>query len=114
MQIPAPMNGLRGPVNLKNKRHLLAILGTLVILLAIPLTVILVREGREPTSRAETRPNDDFFRWGDQWNLEKIHAPLAWDITTGRNDVVIAVLGTGVDNDHVDLAGKLVPGYNTV
>src|SRR3990167_4207404 len=69
---------------------------------------------QEQEARAETRPNDDYFRWGDQWNLNKIRAPAAWDITTGNSEVVIAVLNTGVDRDHPDLAGKLVAGTNTV
>src|SRR3990167_5792151 len=99
------MDYLKDKVNLKDKRHLLALLGILIIFLAIPITVTLVQQNLEPVSRAETRPNDDFFRWGDQWNLDKIRASMAWDITRGSSDVVIAVLGTGVDKDHVDLAG---------
>ena len=97
-----------------NKNNLLVVWATLFLLLAVPLTVISILQVREPTSRAETIPNDLLYRIGWQWNLDKIRSPAAWDITTGRSDVVIAVLGTGVDKDHVDFAGKLVPGYNTV
>ncbi|CAN5628161.1 hypothetical protein BH23PAT1_BH23PAT1_0970 [soil metagenome] len=39
-------------------------------------------------------PNDP--KYGDQWNLTKISAPQAWDISTGSSDVTIAVLDTGV------------------
>ncbi|MGC9048936.1 MAG: S8 family serine peptidase [Patescibacteria group bacterium] len=40
----------------------------------------------------------------EQWNLTKIQAPQAWDlIQGGSEDVIIAVLDTGVDIDHPDL-----------
>jgi subtilisin family serine protease len=61
-------------------------------------------------------PNDMFF--SSQWNLRNtgqnggtpgadINAVDAWDITTGSSDVVIAVIDTGVDYNHVDLAANM-------
>lgn len=47
-----------------------------------------------------------------QWNLKKIQAEQAWDLTHGSPDVVVALLDTGIDGSHPDLAGKLVPGYD--
>lgn len=54
-------------------------------------------------------PNDTVFE--QQWALRKIQAPEAWDITTG-NEIVIALLDTGVSNSHPDLKNKLVEGYD--
>ncbi|XOU94754.1 MAG: S8 family serine peptidase [Candidatus Kerfeldbacteria bacterium] len=46
-------------------------------------------------------PNDTHY--SSEWYLDKINAPTAWDFTTGSNEVIIAVLDTGVDIDHPDL-----------
>ena len=43
-----------------------------------------------------------------------IDALGAWDITTGDPNLVIAICDSGIDTDHPDLAGALVPGYNAV
>jgi subtilisin family serine protease len=48
-----------------------------------------------------------------QWHLSKIKAPDAWNTTTGSSSVIIAILDTGVDGTHPDLAAKMVPGWNT-
>ncbi|KAF0219860.1 MAG: peptidase S8/S53 subtilisin kexin [Geobacteraceae bacterium] len=55
-------------------------------------------------------PNDPSYP--SQWHLPKISAPLGWDIVTGSNVVDIAIIDSGVDPAHPDLAGKLLPGYN--
>ena len=55
-------------------------------------------------------PNDPHY--SRQWHLPTIGAPGAWDISTGSSDVVIAVLDSGVDPSHPDLAGKLLSGWN--
>ena len=57
-------------------------------------------------------PNDPSYGNGTQWGPQKIFAPQAWDLSTGDSNVVIAVVDSGVDPNHPDLAGKLVTGYN--
>jgi thermitase len=57
-------------------------------------------------------PNDPYYGDGTQWGPQKILAPQAWDLCTGDPNVVIAVIDSGVDPDHPDLAGKLMMGYN--
>jgi subtilisin family serine protease len=49
----------------------------------------------------------DDTNWSLQWALPKIEAPTAWDITTGTAQTVIAVIDTGVDWDHPDLASQI-------
>lgn len=48
-----------------------------------------------------------------QWALPAIHLPQAWEQGTG-DGVTIAVLDTGVDTNHPDLAGRTVAGYDFV
>jgi len=54
-------------------------------------------------------PNDPKF--SSEWHLAQISAPAAWDLTTGAGDA-IAILDSGVDPTHPDLASKLLPGWN--
>jgi subtilisin family serine protease len=42
-----------------------------------------------------------------QWGLPKIGMEEAWNLGTGSADVVVAVLDTGIDLNHPDLAGNL-------
>ncbi|MBN2591413.1 MAG: S8 family serine peptidase [Sedimentisphaerales bacterium] len=53
----------------------------------------------------ETNPNDPEIN--SQWHLRKIGANSAWDVSTGDPDVVIAVIDTGVDWNHPDLAENI-------
>ena len=53
----------------------------------------------------DTISNDT--RWAEQWAFATVRAPLAWDVTTGAADVVIAVIDTGVDTTHPDLINNL-------
>jgi thermitase len=52
--------------------------------------------------------------WSKQWGPQKVQLPAALDITTGTSSVVIAVVDTGVDLNHPDLDGKILPGYDFV
>ncbi|MDO8681934.1 MAG: S8 family serine peptidase [Armatimonadota bacterium] len=76
--------------------------------------------------RLDYSPNDQHYVDDWQWGLyspgavrRDIHAPEAWDITTGSSDIIIAVVDTGARSYHEDLQGagpgpKILPGYNAV
>ena len=61
---------------------------------------------------ADTVPNDPAF--GKQWAHTIMQSPAAWDITTGKTGVTIAIIDTGIDETHPDLVGKIVPGRDYV
>ena len=58
--------------------------------------------------------NDPYYTNGSAWHLAKIQAPSAWDLSTGSQNVVIAVLDSGASAAHPDLKNKLLPGYDFI
>ncbi len=53
-------------------------------------------------------PNDP--RYGQQWGPKAIKADRAWDIQRGNHSIKIAIVDTGIDYTHEDLAGNYVHG----
>jgi thermitase len=54
--------------------------------------------------------NDPYL--GSEWHLSKIGAAAAWDVSEGTG-ITIAILDSGVDTTHPDLAPNLVAGFNS-
>jgi len=56
-------------------------------------------------------PDDPHYdlQWGlNNANGIDIDAPKAWDYETGANDIIIAIVDTGVDLDHPDLKERIL------
>src|SRR5207245_7116763 len=60
----------------------------------------------------DTSPDDT--DWPLQDGLRVAGFPKAWDVTQGSSKIVVAVIDTGVDANHPDLRGALVPGWNFI
>ncbi|MBJ7259877.1 MAG: S8 family serine peptidase [Chthoniobacterales bacterium] len=65
------------------------------------------------TAQIILTPNDPYYA-SYQWHLPKVGAPAAWDTTTGSAAVTIAVVDSGVEATHPDLAGRVLVGYDFV
>jgi subtilisin family serine protease len=67
-------------------------------------------------------PNDTYF--GEQWHLQNtgqnggtpgadIEAVPGWDTSTGSG-ITVAILDSGIDSDHPEFAGRILPGHDFV
>jgi subtilisin family serine protease len=54
---------------------------------------------------ATSIPNDP--DWDIQWNMKKIQVDTAWDVPPNYQDVVVAVVDSGVQWNHPDLAANI-------
>ncbi len=57
------------------------------------------------TMQLAALPNDPLYP--SQYHLPKMSAPQAWDKTTGSSDVIVAVIDSGVDYTHPDIAPNM-------
>ena len=60
-------------------------------------------------------PNDPQYSY--QWNFRDgpggVHAEAGWDISTGEG-VVVAIIDTGIVQNHMDLQANVIPGYDMI
>lgn len=67
---------------------------------------------RDYYMHATATTNDPYF--AQQWYLNALNVPAAWDRTFGSAAASIAVIDTGVTTTNTDLQGKLFGGYNAI
>ncbi|MDQ1516358.1 MAG: thermitase, partial [Actinomycetota bacterium] len=72
---------------------------------------------------ADLVPNDPGYANGNavcrgcpsqQSYLQTMHLPDAWNTTTGNDSMILAIVDSGVQLNHPDLVGRLVPGWDFV
>ncbi|KKK38059.1 peptidase S8 [Mesobacillus campisalis] len=53
----------------------------------------------------------DAALWDLQWDIKRItNNGKSYELGTGSHDVVVGIIDTGIDRDHPDLIGNLLPG----
>jgi len=68
----------------------------------------------------EIVPDDPYYRpernsrQYQQWHLPKINANFAWYLGRGADEIIAAVVDSGVDLDHPDIKDRLMPGITIV
>jgi thermitase len=78
------------------------------------VSTVCMAEGDETvddTASAEVAlPSDPGF--DKQWAFVTVNLRQAWLVTQGSDDVLVAILDTGIDRNHEDLAGKVIAEVN--
>lgn len=57
-------------------------------------------------------PNDTY--WSNLWGMTNIKAPQAWDTYTGDANFVVAIIDTGINRNHPDLAANIWTNPNEI
>ena len=81
---------------------------------AVELNYI-VHTTEEDENFSPTIPNDYYFssagvwsqQYDDLWGLKKIQAEWSWSISQGSEEIIVAVIDTGVDYNHEDIASNI-------
>lgn len=81
--------------------------------LLIALALLLVLFPSVASAQFGGTPNDPLYP--EQWAAERVGAPCAWERNTGTAAITVAVVDSGIDLTHPDLAGRLrSDGFNFV
>lgn len=58
---------------------------------------------KEPIYKTSLIPNDPQYAGNNRWYLQQVGAEQAWNISTGSNNVKVAIVDNAVFADHTDL-----------
>ncbi|WKY43046.1 S8 family serine peptidase [Eubacteriaceae bacterium ES2] len=63
-------------------------------------------------AEGDSQPNDPYL--GNSWQLEQIGINNTWNAINTDNEIVVAVLDTGLDINTQDLQGRITNGYDYI
>lgn len=108
------------PANIKSRATSTLLDGRMIIIEG-DAKALQMHEGVEYVEKNQTyhvmggRP---FFRLfqteSAAWGVDKVQAPKAWARGIKGKGIKVAVIDTGVDGTHPELAGKVLPGFNAI
>ena len=75
----------------------------------LPIILISIAAAMTLPLIAASPANADIVRQRQQWVLDTLNVPAAWQLTHGRG-VTVAVIDSGVDPGVSDLAGSVITG----
>jgi subtilisin family serine protease len=85
-----------------------------VLLVALVLPAVAsAAKAPHPSRRKATPPAPNDPLWQREWGPRAVSMPVVWRLPLRRR-VTVAVVDTGVDATQPDLAGVIVPGWNTL
>ncbi len=76
-----------------------------VVLLCLNFGIFACRGEQDLSIRLASISNDT--QVSSQWAINRIGLPYAWDEQTGSNEVSVAIIDSGIDYTHLDLAGNI-------
>lgn len=65
-------------------------------------------------NKSEYKPTNDTLIKKQRYSIETLGLQRSWQISNGTSNIVVAVIDTGVDYNHPDLAQNILPGKNFV
>lgn len=73
----------------------------------------IVNVEKDNLRKAMLVPNDEYYNDSNLWNLIDMSMSDVWDFAKGNQDIVVAVIDSGVA-DHDDLTDNILKPYNVV
>ena len=55
--------------------------------------------------QSDGTPNDQYYSL--LWGMQRMSMPSAWDYTTGSSSLIVAIIDTGINYNHPDLAANI-------
>ena len=80
------------------------------LLVSVVFMMSFLPAGLVSAANYEHYPNDPYL--GTTWQLAKIGIDNTWNAIDSENEIVVAVLDTGLDVNLTDLEGRITTGYD--